>query len=334
MLHFSDFFHISEASVLNLAKNKSFFEFKYLQSVHGISLVFPNLKLKDGVVKMLSSAMKICYKCQAVVLFLILGFIVVKADEMKAEDVIAKHLDSIGSKEKRETIKNRLATGTSEFESKLPARKTTGKGAIVSELNDLMFLSSFRSNEYPYEKIGFFKGSINIPLALQNSRSPLGVFIADHSVLLTEGLFTGSISSTWNLSNSQIKRGKIEFAGIKKIEGHKVYALAYYPRTSSNEFTVKMYFDIETFQHVRTEYRDAISGKQAAFGQLGNQSGVIIALTEDFGDFKTVDGLTFPYSYKIKYMTDSNSGTYEWNWGFKIEQYRFNEKLKENFFSF
>lgn len=283
---------------------------------------------------MLSSVSKGYSKLIAAALFLVLGVALVSADDLKAEDIIAKHLDSIGTKEKRDAVKNRMAMGTSEFESKLPARKTTGKSAIVSEVNDLMFLSSFRSNEYPYEKIGFFKGSVNIPLALQNSRSPLGTFIADHSSLLTEGLFTGSISSLWNLSNPQIRKGRIESAGAKKIDGRKTFVLSYYPKTGSTDFSVKMYFDAETFQHVRTEYRDSIPAKQATFGQLGNPYGLIIAMTEEFGDFKTADGLTLPHSYKIKYMTDSNGGTYEWNWGFKIEQYRFNEKLKENFFSF
>ena len=269
----------------------------------------------------------------AVFLLFIFAF-VVNADELKAEDIIAKHLESIGTKGKREAVKNRMAMGTSEFESKLPPRKTVGKSAIVSEVNDLMFISSFNSSEYPYEKIGFFRGSIQIPLALQNARSPLGTFIADHSVLLNEGLFTGSISSTWNLSNPQIKKRKIESAGVKKIDGRKAYVLSYYPKTSSNDFSVKMFFDAETFQHIRTEYRDAVQGATPSFGNLGDAFGAVFTLTEEFGDYKTTDGMTLPHSYKIKYMRDSNSGTFEWNWGFKIEQYRFNEKLKENFFNF
>ncbi len=98
-----------------------------------------------------------------VVLLLNLSVFSLKAQELKAEEVISKHLDSIGTKEKRDEIKNRLVVGTSEFESKLPSRKTTGKAIFVSEVNNLFFVSSFNSKEYPYEKIGFFKGKMDLP---------------------------------------------------------------------------------------------------------------------------------------------------------------------------
>lgn len=283
---------------------------------------------------MLILAVKNCCKVLFLSLFLISSIVAATADEMKPEQIIAKHLDSIGSKEKRDAIKNRMAIGTSDFESKLPSRKTSGKSIIVSELKDLMILSSFASGEYPYEKIGYFKGSVNIPLAWLSSRSPLGTFVADHSVLLTEGLLTGSISSVWRLLDPQFEKGRIESVGTKKVNGRNAYVLRYYPKTNSGDFSVKMYFDAETFHHLRTEYRDAVPGAAPSFGVLGDQFGAVVQLTEDFGDFKKTDNLTFPHTYKIAYTLNSNRGTYEMEWNFKIEQYRFNEKLKENFFSF
>jgi hypothetical protein len=258
-------------------------------------------------------------------LLIILASASITAAELSVEEIISKHLASIGTKEKRDEIKTQMATGMSEFASKLPPKRTTGKGAIVSEAGELLFITSFASNEYPLERIGYFKGSVNIPL---------GAFVADHSSLLSEGLFAGVISSSWNLCDPQVRRGTFETAGTKKIDGHKVYALNYFPKTNSSEFSVKMFFDAETFQHVRTEYRHAMSGKEATFGKLGNQSGVILTLTEEFGNFKTIDEITMPYSYKIKYMTDSNSGTAEWDWGFNVGQYVYNQKLKEDFFKF
>jgi hypothetical protein len=270
-----------------------------------------------------------------VVVLLNLCGLSVEAQELKAEEAIAKHLDSIGTKEKRVEIKNRLVVGMSEFESKLPSRKTAGKAIFVSEANNLFFVSSFNSREYPFEKIGFFKGKVNLPFVTSGTRSPLGAFIADHSKILSDGLLTGSISGTWILLNLPEQKGGFKSAGTKKIDGRETYVLNYFPKgAGSSEFTVKLFFDSQTFRHVRTEYLHIIAPKQATFGVLGQEGGLKISLREDFGDFKNADGLTLPHSYKIHYETDSTSGTYVYDWGFKVSQYLFNQKLDPNFFSF
>jgi len=258
----------------------------------------------------------------------------IEAQDLKAEEVIAKHLDSIGTKEKRDAVKNRIAVGTSQFESKLPSRKTAGKAVIVSDAKNLFFVSSFSSREYPFEKIGLFDGKISLPFVTAGTRSPLGAFVADHNKILSEGLFIGAVSSMWSLSNTSLEREKFGSAGTKKINNRKTYALSYYPGGGSTEFTVKLYYDAETFQHVRTEYRHTITGKEATFGVLGQQPGVKISLTETFGDFKNADGLTLPHSYQIQYQTDSNSGTYEYNWGITISKYLYNQNLAADFFTF
>lgn len=270
----------------------------------------------------------------SLILLFFLFSVTLNAQKLTAEEIIAKHLDSIGTKEKRDAVKNRFAVGTSQFESKLPSRKTAGKAILVSEANNLFFVASFASQEYPFEKIGFFADKISLPFVTAGTRSPLGAFIADHNKVLSDGLLTGSISSIWSLLNPQIKSGKFDAAGTKKIDGRKVYVLNYFPSGGSSEFTVKLFFDAENFQHLRTEYRRTIAPKVAAFGVLGQQSGVKIELTEDFGNFKSADGLTLPHSYKLRYLTDSNSGVYEYNWGITISQYLFNQKLEANFFSF
>lgn len=270
----------------------------------------------------------------AAILLCVSSLSAVKADDLKVDEIIARHLDSIGTKEKRDEIKNRMAVGTSEFESKLPTRKTAGKAVVVSDAKNLFFVTSLASREYPFEKIGFFAENVNLPYITAGTRSPLGAFINDHKTMLSEGLFTGSISSAWNLLNPQSAKGKFDSAGTKKLDGRKTYALNYYPGANSIEYTVKMYFDAETFQHLRTEYRHTIAAKTATFGRLGEQTGVEITLIENFGGYKNENGLTLPHAYQIKYTTASNSGTYEYVWGFKISQYLFNQKLAPDFFSF
>lgn len=260
---------------------------------------------------------------------------IIKGQDLKVEEIISKHLDSIAPKEQRDLIKNRMAFGLSEFESKLPSRKTGGKVVIISEGNNVYFVSSFLTENYPYEKIGFFAGKVDIPFVVLGTRSPLGMFISDHHKSLSDGIFTGSISTNWNLLNTQ-KRGTLATAGTKKINGRKAYVLNYYESGNSASFTTKLFFDAETFRHIRTEYRDVISPKDAKFGVLGEESttGIETILTEEFSEFKNANGLTLPHLYKIYYMTASNNGVFEYNWNFKISLYEFNRKYAPDFFSF
>lgn len=257
------------------------------------------------------------------------------AQDLKAENIVIKHLESIGAKEKRDAIKNRMALGLSSFESKLPTKSTGGKAVIASDDRNLMFLASFNSQEYPFEKIGYFNEKTDLPWVTAGTRSPLGAFLADHAKILSEGLFMGTISEYWTLLDLESKKAKVKASGTKKIGGKNVYVLEYYPKgAGSTEFSIKLFFDSETYRHIRTEYHDQINPAQDRFGQLGRQGGVKIQLIETFDDFKTVDGLTLPYLYRAEYLTDSNSGVYEFIWGVKIQEYRFNQNLAADFFKF
>lgn len=259
----------------------------------------------------------------------------VRGQEMNAEKLVEQHLNSIGTKEKRDAIKNRMAVGTSLFESKLPTKQAAGKAVVASDRSNLMFITSFNSQEYPFEKIGLFNKDISLPFVTAGARSPLGAFLADHERVLSEGLFVGTVSHGWRLLSAENLRGRLKYEGTKKIGDRKAYVLEYFPKsTGSSEFSVRLYFDGETFRHIRSEYKDQINPKQDTFGTLGRQGGVTIRLTENFDDFRTVDGITLPYSYAANYLTDSNNGLFEYNWSIKIQQYLLNQNLAPDFFTF
>ena len=255
--------------------------------------------------------------------------------KMTVDELVSKHRDSIGSKEKLASIKERVALGISEFESKLPSKKTNGKAVVASRGDDYMFLVSLNSQEYPFEKIGYFSKRVSLPWVTSGTRSPLGAFIAEHEKMLTNGLFTGAISGAWAFLDPELNGAKTKIAGKRKVNDREAYALEFWPKgMDSAEFTVMLYFDTETFRHVRTEYRHTINPKQDTFGTLGRQGGVRQSLIETFGDFKTVDGLTLPYKYDAHYTTESNSGTYEFFWRLTLQQHLANPNLDPNFFTF
>jgi hypothetical protein len=145
----------------------------------------------------------------------------------------------------------------------------------------------------------------------------------------------GAISNVWPLYTPEKMGDKIKYRGTRKVGDRKAYALEYFPKaTGSSDFSVLFFFDAENFRHLRTEYKDQINPKQDTFGTLGRQGGVTIKLTENFDDFRTVDGVTLPYSYTAHYVTDSNSGTFEFTWGIKFQQYLLNQNLAADFFTF
>jgi hypothetical protein len=256
--------------------------------------------------------------------------------KLKAEDILAKHLESIGTKESRDKVKNRMVTGTSEFIVKVPYAKLTGKTLLVSEENNLFFLSSFNSPDYPFEKIVFFQKKVNIPFIRPGARSPLGNFLLSNSKFLSEGLLTGSISNGWFLSAQKNDRF-FSLAGTKKIDGRETYVLNYLPKGGfSSDSSIKLYFDAQTFQHLRTEFRQKILSNNYQIGILGQSAelGTSNTFVEDFRDFKNEFGLNLPHSYKAFLAVDSRVGTSEFEWKINISQYLFNQKIDAGFFSF
>jgi len=128
------------------------------------------------------------------------------AQELKAEEIVAKHLASIGKADVRALVSNRVVTGLSQFTSKLPETKGGGKAVIVSDKENLYFMISLNSKEYPNDKVGFFKDKVSLPFVTAGARSPLGAFIADHKKLLDNGLFLGSMIITVEKSKMRVLR--------------------------------------------------------------------------------------------------------------------------------
>jgi len=255
--------------------------------------------------------------------------------ELKPEEIIAKHLDSVGKRAMVDQVETLFALGLSSFESQSPAVKGGGKALVVSDKGDLMFAISLNSKDYPYEKIGYFKDKVSLPFISAGQRSLLGSFIVEHPKVLTEGLFGGTMSRRWPLWNYDSEKSRIKSLGLKKIDGKKAYVLSYIPDGGgADEFTVKLYFDADTFQHIRTEYHREYNPQQPQFGVANQLANSEITLTEKFSDFRTVDGLTLPYVYSVEFSSNANTSSFKTTWGVRVSQYYINQKLAPDFFTF
>ncbi|MEJ7622842.1 MAG: hypothetical protein WKF34_02510 [Pyrinomonadaceae bacterium] len=258
----------------------------------------------------------------------------IAGQSLKTDEIIAKHLGSIASPAKRGELKTLMAIGASEFEVKSPVVRGKGRAVMVSNPANLFFIISLNSKEYPFEKIGHFHGKSSLPFISAGNRSLLGAFLNEHDIVLSEGLFGGTMSLRWPLLLAD-KKAMIKSAGTKKVGERKSYVLDYMPRgVGSSDFTIRLFFDADNFNHLRTEYRRQVDAGRIIFGQQNQLSSSVITLTEDFSIYKVVDGVTLPHEYRIRFASNSSSVTSENIWGVQVLEYRLNQALQPDFFTF
>lgn len=272
------------------------------------------------------------------------------AQKITPEEIVAKHLDSIGSKEKRAEIKNQIAFGDVQFKLQGSATVLGGKIVLVSSGEKNLWGMNLTSNDYPLDRFSFDGKEAKVGFVRPGVRSILGAFIYSYNELLREGLPGGTLLSSWTLLNTDAKNLKMSYEGTKKIDGKETFVLSYSPRNSS-DLSIKMYFDKENYRHVRTEYNRVVgaAGGNIAGGSIAQSESRVnntagqgedrYRLVEDFSDFKKAGGLTLPSAYKISYSY-TNNGTIqtaqkpnrEAEWKFTITNFSYNQQLDANSF--
>lgn len=248
--------------------------------------------------------------------------------KMTAEEVVRMHLASIGTPEALASIKSRVMVGTGSLSSKVGyAGQLSGPAQFASESDKVMLAMIFNSNEYPYEKVGYDGEDITVgrpPVA----KSQLGEFLKSQSSVLKQGLFGGALSSAWPLLNMDSKKAKLEYGGLAKIDNRQFHKLKYIPARGGS-LKVILYFDTETFRHVRSEYEYVVPIQMGA-NMIENSKAKpsYFTLVEHFSDFKTVGQLTLPFGYTIDVSAQNSDDTVALQWTMKIAQVYFNEPLE------
>jgi hypothetical protein len=275
------------------------------------------------------------------VIFAFLGLsIVANSQQLRADEIIGKHIASIGSPEAIAKAKGRMAIGKSEFIRQIPRQTATGHSVMASDGSEFAFHSTFDLQIYPMERIGIFSNKITIPLLNEGMRSPLGAFLMVNDKTLRDRIFGGTIFSTWRLLDLSGADGKFEADGKKKINGRETFVLAYRPKSGlRGGSTIKLYFDAENFHHVRTVMELSepdrgfeINGQNTQMTPANASNGSV--LMEDFGDYKEVNGLVLPHNYNVSLTLNGYAGTAQFKWNFTIVEYRLVNNFGKGFFSF
>ncbi len=256
-----------------------------------------------------------------------------RAQKLKPEEVIAKHLASIGPAEKLKAIKSRTTTGTAHVEWKVGgSANLTGPGEILSDGAALRGAMNFPALEYRGEQFVFDGERASIAMRQPGVRSPLGQFLYENDVILKEGFLFGTLSTSWAFLNTATRQPKLTVNGPKKMGNRSVYEVKYEAKKGKGNVTAFFYFDSETFRHVRSQYKVDLTSTQIA-KISDTQELDHYTLVEEFGEFKEVDGLTLPHSYKLDFTFDSPRNPFLGNWEMVINQVGHNQAIDHQVFA-
>jgi hypothetical protein len=246
-------------------------------------------------------------------LFLVLGLPLLGAKDakMKPEELVAKHLNSIGTPEARAAAKNRVATGASQFSMHLPiGRQLSGPAMVVSEGKMLRISMTFNAQDYPSEQLIFDGNKVNVSRIRSGRRSEPGAFFYTYEVLLREGLFGGTMTTAWALLDVTERQAKLDYTGLKKVDGKRMHELRYRAKKGSGDLTISLHFDPETFRHVHSEYKLIQPANMAAGPEdSSSQRETLYYIQEWFDDFNAVDSLNLPHNYRMVYSREGTGAT-------------------------
>ena len=252
----------------------------------------------------------------------------IEGDKLKPEEVLARHLNSIGPEKARSAIKTRVVAGTSQVVFRTaPVGQTYGRAVLASEGLKCLIGMSFHSPVYPREEFGFNGNNFIAAFVTPGVRSSLGSFLMNHDLIFKHGLMGGTLSSAWPLLDVSARQANLEYAGLRKIGDVSVHELKYLPRRAG-DLQISIFFEEKTFEHVRTEYRRVIPAP------TGNRTYTNVEeresrykLVEEFSSYSAEQELNLPHLYRIHFTADAQSGTFEGEWMLKLTLFKFNEKI-------
>jgi hypothetical protein len=256
-----------------------------------------------------------------------------KDEKLKAEDVLSRHLASIGSPEALAAARSRTMGGPAIVVFRLGGHgELRGKCGFVSEQGKLRLGFTFNSLDYPGEQLAFDGNRLTTSFLRPGQRSALAGFIYVHDTMIREGLLGGTMTTAWPLLNLEQRKAKLNYSGQKKIEGRPVHEMKYRPNKGAGDVQFSLYFDAETFRHVGSQYRLVQpASMQTNINESSGQRDVVYQITERFDDFKPVDGLTLPHSYKLTYTLEGPATILQ-DWTATIDEVTHNSPIEPKLF--
>lgn len=252
-------------------------------------------------------------------------------DKITAEEVVAKHLEALGPAEVRS--KSRIIQGTAIGTLRLGGSGSAEGGAVMASQDTKSLISVvIGSTDYPYERVGFDGKTVTTGELTPGVRSRLGIFFMRHEMPIREGLLGGTLSSAWPLLNISAKTAKLKYKGTKKVAQRAAHVLEYDSKNNAGLKTT-LFFDAETFRHLRTEYEKRqvqLMPDQPSVTQQQGDS--VTKLIEEFSDFKDEAGLILPHTYKLTLSIETLNQRTLQDWLFTLAKFSFDQKIDDSQF--
>ncbi len=252
----------------------------------------------------------------------------VSKEKITVEELIAKHLESVGSTETRAALKSVTIIGTSKatFFGR-GGGVAEGISVLASEGDKYLVAMKFNNPDYPFEKMGYDGNNFSVGFVKPGIRTNLGEFLRTNESTFKRGIMSGVLSTSWELFNFDGTDAKLKYAGTKKIDGVSLHKLDYNPKKGS-DLSIALFFDSDTFRHVRTEYTRVISARQGAnVDASAGQSETRYKMVETFSDFKEENKLTLPHTYKLYQEILTGNGTTLREWLMNLQKFNFNQPI-------
>jgi hypothetical protein len=250
-----------------------------------------------------------------------------KTEKLTAEDVVAKHLASIGTPADIAAAKSRVLVGTGRLSGKaMVTGYQSGPAQLASAGNMTLFAMVFANDNYPSEKAAFDGKDVTIGKLPGGEKTLLGEFLKRQGSVMKEGLFTGVLSLAWPLLDVAGKKVKLSYAGTTEMSGQTFHKLKYTSRVG--DMTVFLYFDT-SFHHVLSEYKFSVDVGASDDSTSGTGRKVERwTMTEQYSNFKTVGKLTLPFSYSINVTHVAETDLLSYDWKVSIGDVYLNEELQ------
>jgi hypothetical protein len=256
--------------------------------------------------------------------------------KMSPTDVISKHLESIGPADQRARATTMKLAGTCTLTVKEGGTGQAEGQVMMASKGDMNTIQMTFTTGDPSVWIKFDGSDATVSQFRPGRRTSLENFFAAYNVIFREGLLGGTLSKAWPFLNMEAKNPKLEYAGLKKIDGKDVHAIKYTPRHGS-DLKITLYFMANTFEHVRTEYEQTIyptdqqriggGGGRAPTESRQRSSPARINVTEDYSNFRIEEGLNLPHKYKFQLSIQSEVRPALVDWVFDLTQFTFNEPV-------
>lgn len=264
---------------------------------------------------------------------LLISPVFAQKDKMTVDELINRHLASIGTQEAIAAAKTRVFVGNGALTSRLGySGRLVGPAQLASTEDKLLLAIIFNSNEYPYEKLAF--DGKDMSFGRPNGKlTRLSEFVKAQTAIVKQGLFGGVLSASWPFANTGSRKVKMELAGNENIGGKQLYKLRVRP-SGSGDVTVSVYFEPDTFHHVITTYQYTVQPHMISSDSTVNPSAKAsyYTLTEKFSDFKKVGDLVIPMGYVIDVTNQLADSTEQLTWTMLFGQAFYNEPLEVNVF--